>query len=146
MNLQTLNFALALPEMLIASMASVILMLGLFIKPARGQEICFCLSIGSLLLTAALIIGDFSTRSATAFNGLFVDDPMSDLLKVAICILSAAIFVYSRQYNQHRGIFQNEYYVLGLFFSLRDDGNGFGESFTDAVSRPGTDVAVPLLP
>ena len=115
MNLQTLNFALALPEMLIASMASVILMLGLFIKPARGQEICFWLSIGSLLVTAALIIGDFSTRSATAFNGLFVDDPMSDLLKVAICILSAAIFVYSRQYNRHRGIFQNEYYVLGLF-------------------------------
>ncbi len=115
MNLQTLNPALALPEMLIASMASVILMLGLFIKPARGQEICFRLSIASLLLAAALIIGDFSTRSATAFNGLFVDDPMSDLLKVAICILSAAIFVYSRQYNRHRGIFQNEYYVLGLF-------------------------------
>lgn len=115
MNLQTLNFALALPEMFIAFMASVILMLGLFIKPARRQEICFYLSIASLLLTAALIIGDFSTRSATAFNGLFVDDPMSDLLKVAICILSAAVFVYSRQYNRHRGIFQNEYYVLGLF-------------------------------
>jgi len=119
MNLQTLNLALALPEIFIASMASVILMAGLFVKPAgdpeRGQEICFWLSIGSLLVTAALIIGDFSTRSVTAFNGLFVDDPMSDLLKVAICILSAAIFIYSRQYNRHRGIFQNEYYVLGLF-------------------------------
>ncbi len=115
MNLQTLHFELALPEILIASMASVILMAGLFLKPARSQETCFWLSIGSLLVTAALIIGDFSTRSVTAFNGLFVDDPMSDLLKVAICILSAVIFVYSRQYNRHRGIFQNEYYVLGLF-------------------------------
>ena len=115
MNLQTLNFALALPEIIIASMASVILMLGVFIKHARGQNVCFWLSIGSLLVVAALIIGDFSTRSATAFNGLFVDDPMSDLLKIAICILSAAIFIYSRQYNEHRGIFQNEYYVLGLF-------------------------------
>ncbi len=115
MTLQTLNLALALPEILIASMASIILMAGLFLRPARRQEICFWLSVGSLLVTAALIIADFSTRSVTAFNGLFVDDPLSDLLKVAICILSAAIFVYSRQYNQQRGIFQNEYYVLGLF-------------------------------
>ncbi len=115
MNLQTLNPALALPEIFIAFMASVILMAGLFLKPARRQEICFWLSVGSLLVTAALIVGNFSTRSVTAFNGLFVDDPMSDLLKVAICILSAAIFVYSRQYNRQRGIFQNEYYVLGLF-------------------------------
>ena len=115
MNLQTLNFALALPEIFIAFMASAILMTGLFVKPAIRQELCFRLSIASLLAAAVLVIGSFSNRSATAFNGLFVDDPMSDLLKVAICILSAAVFVYSRQYNRHRGIFRNEYYVLGLF-------------------------------
>lgn len=115
MNLQTLHAALALPEIFIASMASVILILGLFIKQDRNQIVCFWLSIASLLATAALMIADFSTRSETAFNGLFVDDPMSDLLKIAICILSATVFIYSRQYNQHRGIFKNEYYVLGLF-------------------------------
>ncbi len=115
MNLQTLNPALALPEIAVASMACVILMAGLFAKSPGRQELCFRLSIASLLAVAALIIGDFSMQSASAFNGLFVDDPMSDLLKVAICILSAAVFVYGRQYNRHRGLFRNEYYVLGLF-------------------------------
>jgi NADH-quinone oxidoreductase subunit N len=115
MNLQSLQSALALPEIFIASMASVILMLGLFIQKDRSDSICFWLSVGSLIATAILIISDFSTQSALAFNGLFVDDPMSDLLKIFICLLSAAVFLYSRQYNQHRNIFKNEYYVLGLF-------------------------------
>jgi len=96
-------------------MASLILVLGLFIQKDRSDSTCFWLSIGTLIATAALTASNFSTQSAVAFNGLFVGDPMSDLLKIAICLLSAAVFIYSRQYNQHRNIFKNEYYVLGLF-------------------------------
>ena len=115
MNLQTLQTALALPEIFIATMASVILLIGLFIKQDRNEIVCFWLSVATLLVTSLLIIGDFSIESKLAFNGLFVDDPMADLLKIAICLLSAAIFIYSRQYNQQRGLFKNEFYVLGLF-------------------------------
>jgi NADH-quinone oxidoreductase subunit N len=115
MNLQSLQSALALPEIFIASMASIILVAGLFLQKDRSDSTCFWLSVGSLIATAILIISDFSTQSALAFNGLFVDDPMADLLKIFICLLSAAVFIYSRQYNQHRNIFKNEYYVLGLF-------------------------------
>ena len=115
MNLQSIQATLAIPEIFIAGMASVILMLGLFIKQDKNEIICFWLSVATLLATAAIIIGNFSSHSANAFNGLFVDDPLADLLKVSICILSAAIFIYGRQYNDQRGIFKNEYYVLGLF-------------------------------
>ncbi len=115
MTLQSLQTALALPEIFVASMASAILLLGLFINQDRNDIVCFWLSVFTLLATCVLIVSDFSAQSAFAFNGLFVDDPMGDLLKVAICLLSATIFIYSRQYNQDRNIFKNEYYVLGLF-------------------------------
>jgi NADH-quinone oxidoreductase subunit N len=115
MNLQTLQTALAIPEIFIATMASVILVVGLYIDKERSDSTCYRLAILSLLATAALIVIDFSTQSVTAFNGLFVDDPMADLMKVGICLLSAAVFVYSRDYNTDRGIFKSEYYVLGLF-------------------------------
>ncbi len=115
MNLQSLHTALALPEIFLATMASTILVLGLYLNKQRSENICYWLSIATLLGTAALIMKDFSTGSALAFNGLFVDDPMSDLMKIGICLLSAMIFVYSKEYNIQRGIFKNEYYVLGLF-------------------------------
>ncbi len=115
MNLQSLHAALALPEIFIACMASAILLLGLFIKQKNRHIVCFWLSVFTLIAACVLIMADFSTRPAFAFNRLFVDDPLGDLLKTAICLLSAAIFVYSRQYNQQRNIFNNEYYVLGLF-------------------------------
>lgn len=115
MNLQSLQATLAIPEIFIASMASAILILGLFLDKNRSELICFWLSIATLLATAGLIASDFATVSALGFNGLFVDDPMADLCKIGICILSAAIFLYGRDYNTQRNIFKNEYYVLGLF-------------------------------
>ena len=115
MNLQSLQTALAIPEIFIATMASVILIVGLYMDSERSDLTCYRLAILTLVATAAIIIIDFSTQSATAFNGLFVDDPMADLLKVGICLLSAAVFVYSRDYNSDRGMFKSEYYVLGLF-------------------------------
>lgn len=115
MTLQSLQTLLALPEIFVASMASAILIVGLFVKKENSDVVCYWLSIATLLAACALIVSDFSTISAVAFNGLFIDDPMSDLLKIGICLLSAAIFIYSRQYNQQRNIFKNEYYILGLF-------------------------------
>ena len=82
MNLQSLQSALASPEIVIASMASIILLLGLFIQKDRSDITCFWLSVGTLIVTAVLIASDFSTQSVLAFNGLFVDDPMADLLKI----------------------------------------------------------------
>ncbi len=115
MTLQTLQTSLAIPEIFLASMACLTLVAGLYIGRNRADEICFWLATGTLLATAGLIIGSFSQGSETAFNGLFVDDPMADLLKIAICVLSAIVFIYSRHYNMARSLFQSEYHVLGLF-------------------------------
>jgi len=115
MTFDSLNAAAALPEIFIVLAACAILLIGVYSKNEDGDTTCYWLSIATLLITALLIGMNFSTSTATAFNNMFIDDPMADLLKIAICLLSAGAFVYSRQYNRDRGIFKSEYYVLGLF-------------------------------
>ena len=50
--------------------------------------------------------------------GNFVRDPLADALKVAIFIVTALAFVYSRGYLQARRLYRGEFYVLGLFAAL----------------------------
>ncbi|MYB34074.1 MAG: NADH-quinone oxidoreductase subunit NuoN [Gammaproteobacteria bacterium] len=114
MNVASLSVNLAIPEIFIASMACLILVTGLFGDPERSRLLCYRLSIAALLITAILAIFGITSDSQLAFNGLFVDDPLAELLKFGICTLTAAVFVYGRQYNLDRNLFHSEYYVLGL--------------------------------
>ncbi len=118
MNVHTLKVALAIPEILIGFMACFILVVPLYMRKDTGTRLSFALALLALILAAAHIVTHFSTAPAAAFNHMFVDDPLSDLLKIAICLISAAVFIYSRQYNQDRQLDQPEYYVLGLFSVL----------------------------
>ena len=114
-NLDSLQAAAATPEMILGLMACLILVVALYIKKESASGFSYVLSIATLLGTALVIALNFSTEPVSAFNGMFVDDPMADLLKITMCLITAGVFVYSRQYNLDRGIFQGEYYVLGLF-------------------------------
>ncbi len=115
MNLVSLKTAVALPEIFIAAMASLILIVGLFLREDSRDRTCYWLSLLTLVATAALTFDGIVGSPISAFNGLFISDPMSALLKIAVCLISATVFVYSRQYNLDRDIFKSEYYVLGLF-------------------------------
>ncbi|MCY4051486.1 MAG: NADH-quinone oxidoreductase subunit NuoN [Gammaproteobacteria bacterium] len=114
MNIASLSVNLAIPEIFIASMACLILVAGLFGNQERSRLLCYRLSIATLLITAILTIVGITSDSQLAFNGLFVDDPLAELLKFGICMLTAAVFFYGRQYNLDRNLFHSEYYVLGL--------------------------------
>ena len=46
---------------------------------------------------------------------MFVDDGFSDLIKIAIYLVTFVVFIYSRDYVRQRDIYKGEYYVLGLF-------------------------------
>lgn len=118
MTIQSLHLALAWPEIFIASMACFILLIGAFLDRNRyGHAIGYWLSILSLLATAGWLgwqAGPFEAVRAQAFNGLYVHDPLADLLKIAMCVLAAVVFIYGRRYNWARAMFKYEYYVLGL--------------------------------
>lgn len=104
----------ALPEIVIASMAMFILLADLFLKPASRIAI-YVLAQLTLLVAAYLTFTTHAPSVTYAFTGTFVDDAMSDVLKLMIYLGTSMIFVYSRQYIQQRDMFRGEFYALVLF-------------------------------
>ncbi len=114
MNFEMPNFILALPEIFVLTMACVILMADLFISD-RNRVITYFMSLATLVGAAALTIGLSDGERHITFSGSFVSDSLGDVLKVFIYLVTAVVFVYSRQYLQQRNLFRGEYFVLALF-------------------------------
>jgi NADH-quinone oxidoreductase subunit N len=104
----------ALPEIFVLGMAMFILLLDLFLKPSN-RVLIYVFSQLTLAGAAVITILTHTSAVSYAFTGMFVDDPMSDVLKVMIYIGTAIMFVYTRQYLTLRGMFRGEYYALVLF-------------------------------
>ena len=104
----------ALPEIFVLGMAMFILLLDLFLKPSQ-RGLIFWLAQLTLVGAAVITIITHTPAVTYAFNGMFVDDPMSDVLKVMTYIGTAMMFVYTRHYLTLRGMFRGEYYALVLF-------------------------------
>jgi len=112
-----LNIQVILPEIFICAMACFILVLDLYMKPER-RTVAYSLTIFTLLGAIYLYWQGFATDSSVHLNGMFIKDEFSDVVKIAICLLSLLVFVYSREYIRARDIYHAEYFVLGLFAVL----------------------------
>jgi len=104
----------ALPEIFVLCMAMFILLLDLFLKPSN-RVLIYILAQATLLGAAAITIITHTPAVTYTFTNMFVDDPMSDVLKVMTYIGTSIMFVYTRQYLTLRGMFRGEYYALVLF-------------------------------
>jgi NADH-quinone oxidoreductase subunit N len=98
-------------------MAMFILLADLFLKPANRIAI-YVLAQLSLLGAAYFTFSTHVPSVSYAFTDAFVDDAMSDVLKLMIYLGTSLIFVYSRQYIQERNMFRGEFYALALFSVL----------------------------
>jgi NADH-quinone oxidoreductase subunit N len=117
MTLSELNLAPAAPEVLILAAVSVILIVDLFIDDAR-RHWSYVLTLLTLAVAAVVTLATAGGPITHAFNGMFVDDPMADVLKVFVTIGVAAILIYSRLYTRARQLFRGEFFVLALFATL----------------------------
>ena len=108
------SFTPALPELFVLAMACTILILDLFLKD-KDRTITYLMSLATLVGAAILTISLAGEGRELTFNDTFVVDPMGNVLKVFIYLITAAVFVYSRQYLQLREMYRGEYFVLGLF-------------------------------
>jgi len=108
------DFITALPEIFLLSMVCVVLTVDLFLKDSQ-RNITYLLSQVSLGLTLLLTLAYQPESAQLAFNGTFISDLMSVVLKCFVFVITAVAFLYSRTYLQDRGMFRGEYYVLGLF-------------------------------
>jgi len=117
MTLDSHEFFLIMPEIFVLSMASLILVLDLFLSDAE-RNISYWLSQVTLLCAAVITLTVNTDQTELLFFGTFIADPMGAVLKVSIYVITALAFLYSRHYLALRGLFKGEFYVLGLFGML----------------------------
>jgi NADH-quinone oxidoreductase subunit N len=66
-------------------------------------------------VTALTLVATAPVESVLLFDGSYINDSLSQILKLASVILVAMGFVYARDYLQQNKLLKGEFYVLGLF-------------------------------
>jgi NADH-quinone oxidoreductase subunit N len=108
----------AAPEIFLAVMALAILMIDLLVKDSR-RTVTFVLTQLTLIGCAAIQFATSSGDIVYTFSNMFVDDLMSDLLKLFLYMTMIIVMFYSRTYVIDRETMnKGEYYVLALFATL----------------------------
>ena len=109
-----LDFTAAAPEITLLALICVVLVADLFIKQER-RVTTFWLSIGALLVTAWSIVATAPDAQILLFDGSYVSDGLSHVLKFAATAVVAVGFLYSRDYLLQNDLLKGEYYLLGMF-------------------------------
>ncbi|HYL89648.1 MAG TPA: NADH-quinone oxidoreductase subunit NuoN [Burkholderiales bacterium] len=114
-----INHIPAAPEALLLVGACALMIFDLYVKD-EGRRITYVLAQVLLALCALLtlfVMIQTPDGRYYLFNGLFVADPLSNLLKL-VCYLAVSVaLVYSRSYMVERGLLRPEFLTL-LLFSL----------------------------
>jgi NADH-quinone oxidoreductase subunit N len=103
-----------LPELVLLGMAMFILLLDLFILP-QNRSIIYGLSQCTLFAAAFFTFKTHTPAVGFAFSHMFIDDTLSDVIKMMMYLGTSLIFVYSRKYLQDRSLYRGEFYAMVLF-------------------------------
>ena len=117
MGFEVPNFAPAIPEIFLLAGACFVLLADLFVSE-KNRFITYLMAQVVLLVTAGLVLTNFGSATVTTFSDMFVLDPMAQVLKVALILVTVGVFVYSRDYLRDRQMYRGEYFTLGLFAVL----------------------------
>jgi NADH-quinone oxidoreductase subunit N len=107
------ELALAWPEIYLIAATCVVLLFDLFFaegKPGRTASFTLLVLLGGAAITAFTGSG---TRTLI-FSGLYVADPLSNVLKLAAWLTTALALFYGRGYLLRKGIAKGEFYLLTL--------------------------------
>ena len=107
----------AYPELFLLFMVCVILLADLFVSDER-RIVTYALTQFALAGAIAITWLTLRIEPAYTFSGMFVDDVMSDVLKLLVYLGVMGILVYSRPYLAARGMFRGEFFVLTLFSTI----------------------------
>jgi len=107
----------AYAEIFLLVMIGVILIADLFM-PGQTRTVTYLLTQLTLLGCSLITVGTHVDGIAHLFNGMFVDDLMSDVLKLLTYLAVSMMLVYSRSYLIVRGLFTGEFLGLTLLSML----------------------------
>ena len=116
------NLAPVYAEIFLLIAASAILLIDMYMKAGK-RNLTYALSLMAIAGCGVLTFADMGTGATVyTFNGMYVSDPMSNLLKLVTYVATAMTLVYSRQYAEDRAMMSGnlggEFYVLALFSRL----------------------------
>jgi NADH-quinone oxidoreductase subunit N len=117
--LTVLSHARALPEVLLLLGACVMMIADTFVKDER-RALTYRIAQGTLALctlATLYVVSQTGAEKYYLFNGLFVADFLSHLIKLVFYAAVSAALVYSRQWLLDRGLLRGEFFSL-LLFSL----------------------------
>jgi NADH-quinone oxidoreductase subunit N len=107
----------ALPEITVLCMAMLILIADLFLE-RKDRVLIYILAQITLLVASYFVIAGHVNSVGFAFSEMFVNDPLSQILKLMTLLGALIMLVYTRQYMLLRNLFKGEYYALILFSVL----------------------------
>ena len=109
-----MNWAIALPEIVLACSAMAILVFGVLQKN-DATFACTMLSVAALVLTGALVL---SSQPGAGYRGLFVVDPFADFMKLLVIVGAGLSAVLALDFNEREGISRFEFPVLILLSTV----------------------------
>lgn len=104
------------PEIAVACLASLILLLNVFLKQPRWVTYLCCQA--TLFVALILSIELISFPSTEIFNHHFILDPVANVLKILLYVYGIFNFIYARKYLWEHHIWEGEYFILSLFSIL----------------------------
>lgn len=117
MSMMVSDLVLVAPEALLLVLGCFLVVFDVFLGDER-RHYSYRVAQASLLITALVVWVSADGTSQVGFHGTYVRDPLADVLKVTVLLVSSAAFLYARDYLRARGLFRGEFYVLGLFATL----------------------------
>jgi NADH-quinone oxidoreductase subunit N len=109
-----MNYAVAAPEIFLGLAICVVLLADVFLRDDQ-RNVTYVLAMLTLIGTAAATAMFAVTSTVVTFNGSFVADPASGVLKMFAYITLGVTFLYSREHLENNGLLKGEFFVLGLF-------------------------------
>src|SRR5438094_3544196 len=111
------NLLAVLPEVVILTSATLILIIDLFIDDER-RHITYWLTQLALLIAVCDTLKTMQLDIVKAFHNMVVDDMLADLLRITSFVAVSLMLFYSRSYLLARGLFRGDTFVLTWFVML----------------------------
>jgi NADH-quinone oxidoreductase subunit N len=108
-----LGLQAAAAEIFLLTAVCVILLVDVFLSDSK-RWITYALSLLTLAGAAFVTVNFAVDGRVAAFEGMFIADPMGDVLKLFSYGTVAVSLLYSREYLQRHGLFRGEFFVLAL--------------------------------
>jgi len=108
------EFSAAAPEITLLTLICIVLIVDLFVKDEQ-RVATFWLSIAALAVTAWALVATAPQSTVIIFDGSYVSDALSQVLKLAAVGVVALGFLYARDYLQQNDLLKGEFFLLGLF-------------------------------